>query len=145
MQKISSALSIFLKKNIPAFALVLALLYAMLMIFVHYTFKELAGLFSFIVFLTLSWTFSIRNMEEVYLEDDKLVVRDNKILFENIVLFVNDFGTILVKYKDQDSYKSFKFKISDFGLSFQSNNIKRLKVMIEESNVDSGSVCRFRL
>jgi uncharacterized membrane protein YjdF len=78
MQKISSALSIFLKKKIPAFAVVLALLYAILMIFAHYTFKELAGLFSFIVFLILGWTFSSRNMEEVYLEEDGLVVKDKK-------------------------------------------------------------------
>lgn len=84
-------------------------------------------------------------MEEVYLEDDGLVVRNKKILFKNIVLLVNDFGTILLRYKDQDNYKSFKFKIADFGISFQSDIVKRLKLMAEESNVASGSVCRFRL
>ena len=145
MQKISSDRSILFKKKMPAFALLLALLYVLLKVFTDYPAEDLFSILALSILTIIGWFAYFRSVEEVYLADDGLVVNDNKILLTNIILLVNDFGTVLVRYKDGDNYTIFKFMVADSGLFFRSEIVKLLRKMIEESTVDSESVCRFRL
>jgi len=145
MQKISSDRSILFKKKMPAFALLLALLYILLKVLTNYPAADLFSILGLSIITIIGWLAYFRSVKEVYLADDGLVVNDNKILFTNIILLVHDLGTILVRYKEGDNYKSFKFMVGDSGPFFRSEIVKQLKKMIEESVVDSESVCRFRL
>ena len=133
------------KKKMPAFALLLALLYVLLKVFTDYPAADLFSILALSIITIIGWLAYFRSVKEVYLADDGLVVNDNKILFTNIILLVHDLGTILVRYKEGDNYKSFKFMVADSGLFFRSEITKQLKEMIEASTINSKSVCRFRL
>jgi len=125
MQRISSDRSIMFKKKMPAFALLLALLYVLLKVFTDYPAADLFSILALSIITIIGWLAYFRSVKEVYLADDGLVVNDNKILFTNIILLVHDLGTILVRYKEGDNYKSFnlwsQIQVCFLDLKLQSN------------------------
>jgi len=74
MQKISSERSILFKKKMPAFALLLALLYILLKVLTDYPAADLFSILGLSIITIIGWLAYFRRVKEVYLADDGLVV-----------------------------------------------------------------------
>ncbi|KRB56691.1 hypothetical protein [Flavobacterium sp. Root186] len=85
MKKISSKTTYFRKKIVPIILLINALILLFGFTIFDLTFKNLAFIFFPTLIFLFAWIFNFRKLEEVYLGNKYLLIKNEKVLFENIL------------------------------------------------------------
>jgi len=115
MKKISSKTTYFRKKIVPIILLINALILLFGFIFFDLTFKNLAFIFFPTLIFLFAWVFNFRKLEEVYLGDKYLEIKNEKVLFENILSIdkISSFRYELT-YQTTNTVKSVIFMVDTF-------------------------------
>jgi len=82
--------------------------------------------------LLVCWYLFFRQLKEVYLDKDFMLVANKKILYSDIVSFKKDnppFPTYSVNYSEGGEVKRFKFSPKSF-LFFKPSSIKKLEGLV---------------
>lgn len=85
MKKISSKSTYFRKKIIPIIILINMLVFFFCFTVLDFSFKNLSPLFFPTVIFLFAWIYNFRKLEEVYLSNKYLEIKNEKIPFKNIV------------------------------------------------------------
>ncbi|WP_281234907.1 hypothetical protein [Flavobacterium gelatinilyticum] len=115
MKKISSKTTYFRKKIVPIILLINALILLFGFIIFDLTFKNLAFIFFPTLIFLFAWVFNFRKLEEVYLGDKYLEIKNEKVLFENILSIdkISSFRYELT-YQKTNTVKSVIFMVDSF-------------------------------
>ena len=138
MKRISSTTTYFRKKIIPIILLINILVLIVGFTVFDYTLKNL----TFILFPTLiflfAWIFNFRELEVVYLGHKYLMIKDEKVLFEDIISIdkKSSFRYELT-YKMNNSIKSIVFIVDSFPtyLTSSPDFINEIKEFIKKNNI----------
>lgn len=85
MKKISSKTTYFRKKVVPVILLINILILVFGFTIFNLTFKNLSFIFFPTLIFIFAWIFNFRKLEEIYLADNYLKIKNEKILFESII------------------------------------------------------------
>lgn len=138
MKKISSKTTYFRKKIIPIILLVNTLIMFFGFTIFDFTFKNLAFIFFPTLIFLFAWIFNFRKLAEVYLGNKYLEIRDEKILFENIIsLDKKSSFRYELTYKTDNRIKSIIFMVDSFPTYPTSSPdfVKEIREFIDTNNI----------
>lgn len=115
MKKISSKTTYFRKKIVPIILLINTLVLLLGFTLFDLTFKNLAFIFFPTLIFLFAWLFNFRKLEEVYLGNKYLEIKNEKVLFESIISIskISSFRYELT-YRIDNTVKSIIFMVDSF-------------------------------
>jgi len=112
IKKISSVTTPFRKNILPVILIVNVLVLVILINYFNYAFKDLTILFFVTIIFAFAWFTSFRKLQVVYLGNNFLKVKEEKILFKDILAIDRKSSfTYKVTYQFDDEVNSFIFMV----------------------------------
>jgi len=135
MKEISSNSTYTTKYLLPLILAVAAIILIGYMIFSNHNIKDFTAPVVVLLLADFVWFVKYRKLEVVYIDKNDLIVRNKKILIEDIISMkrIPPNYIYTVKYREGDEIKSFRFVIDSMFLCTP-EYMKKLEALVKENN-----------
>lgn len=135
MKEISSNSTYTTKYLLPLILAVAAIILIGYMIFSNHNIKDFTAPVVVLLLAVFVWFVKYRKLEIVYIDKNDLIVRNKKILIEDIILMkrIPPNYIYTVKYREGNEIKSFRFVIDSMFLRTP-EYMKKLEALVKENN-----------